>query len=388
MHPNIYIYISICVCVCVLHANTYIILLSVYVRIGRGFVCVQHCAMAIDRLCVHGLAGSCCGLGLNPETLNLASPGPSAWTACGFGAQVFYDSLWFNANIGAWNTARVTDLFQVCAAPGPAARTMADALGRASMRRGRLCAAAPPMRARVRTRAGTRLRGGLGVGTAGRTGGSIHASQCIHISVRVCVTRLNMHYPFICICENRSGLCMRAPVCDGDGSAVCACVGGLVLRARPEPETLNRASVGPSAWTACCFGAQAFDSAFAFNANIGAWNTARVTTLYYVCAAPGPAARTMADALGLGRASMRRSRLCAAAPPMRALLRTRAGTRLRGALGVAAAALMGFSILAFEYIFIHMCVRVCFRRVYLHHPFICTCENRSGLCMRAPVCDG
>jgi surface protein len=64
----------------------------------------------------------------------------------GFGAQAFYSASAFNANIGAWNTASVTTLNYVCAAPGPAARTMADALGRASMPRGRLCAAAPPMR--------------------------------------------------------------------------------------------------------------------------------------------------------------------------------------------------------------------------------------------------
>ncbi len=32
-------------------------------------------------------------------------------------------------------------------------------------------------------------------------------------------------------------------------------------------------------------GSQAFQSASAFNANIGAWNTARVTTLFAVCAA-------------------------------------------------------------------------------------------------------
>ncbi len=141
------------------------------------------------------------------------------------------------------------------------------------MWRGRLCAAAPPMRARVRTRAGTRLRGALGVGTVARRGGSIHASEyvCIYLCARACVTRVHIHYPCICICENRLGLCMRAPacvlhvntymhypfiricenrsglcmrgrVCDGDGSAVCARVGGLVLRARPEPETLTRAS--------------------------------------------------------------------------------------------------------------------------------------------------
>jgi surface protein len=34
-------------------------------------------------------------------------------------------------------------------------------------------------------------------------------------------------------------------------------------------------------------GSQAFYSASAFNANIGAWNTASVTTLFYVCAAFG-----------------------------------------------------------------------------------------------------
>jgi hypothetical protein len=60
-----------------------------------------------------------------PETLNRASPCPSAWTACGFGAQVFAGAKAFNANIGAWNTAAVTTLYAVCAARGPAARTMA-----------------------------------------------------------------------------------------------------------------------------------------------------------------------------------------------------------------------------------------------------------------------
>ncbi len=74
---------------------------------------------------------------------------PSVWSAVRFGSQAFYSAISFNANIGAWNTARVTDLYAVCAAPGPAARTMADALGRSSMRRGPLCAAAPPMCVRM-----------------------------------------------------------------------------------------------------------------------------------------------------------------------------------------------------------------------------------------------
>ncbi len=40
-------------------------------------------------------------------------------------------------------------------------------------------------------------------------------------------------------------------------------------------------------WTVLWFGAQAFQGATAFNANIGAWNTASVTSLSYVCAAFG-----------------------------------------------------------------------------------------------------
>ncbi len=57
MHPNIYI--CVCECVCVLHAYTYIMHLSVYVRIGRGYVCVHQCAMVMGRLCAHALAGLC-----------------------------------------------------------------------------------------------------------------------------------------------------------------------------------------------------------------------------------------------------------------------------------------------------------------------------------------
>jgi hypothetical protein len=188
MHPNVYI------CVCVLHAYLYIIHLSVYVRIGRRYVCVCQCAMVMDRLCAHALAGSCCGLGPQPETLNRASPCPLASTACGFGAQVFFASP-FNANIGAWNIARVTTLAGVCAAPGPAARTMADALCRASVRRGRLCAAAPPMRARARTCRHSLVRG-LGC-RYGRPEGMFDTCIriCIYITVyvRVCVTRFYVH---------------------------------------------------------------------------------------------------------------------------------------------------------------------------------------------------
>ena len=186
IHVHEYIYM----CACKFYVYTYIIHLSVYVRIGRRYSCVNQCAIGMDRLCAHALAGSCCGLGLNPEALSRASPCPSAWTACGFGAQAFYSASAFNANIGAWNTAAVTTLSYVWAAPGPAARTVAHALGGASKWRGRLCAAAPPMRARVRTRVGTRLRGALGVGTAARRGGLVHASEYryIHVGASVCYT--------------------------------------------------------------------------------------------------------------------------------------------------------------------------------------------------------
>jgi hypothetical protein len=73
MHPNIYVCVCVCLCVCVgvcacyTRMYTYIIHLFVYVRIGRGYVCVHQCAMVMDRLWAHALAGSCCGLGLNPK---------------------------------------------------------------------------------------------------------------------------------------------------------------------------------------------------------------------------------------------------------------------------------------------------------------------------------
>ena len=46
----------------------------------------------------------------------------------------------------------------------------------------------------------------------------------------------------------------------------------------------THASAFPSAVDRGWLGAQAFQAASAFNANIGAWNTARVTTLQWVCA--------------------------------------------------------------------------------------------------------
>jgi hypothetical protein len=183
MYPNIYI--CVCVCVRVLQAYTCSIQLSVYVRIGRGYVCVHLCAMVMDRLCAHASAGSCCALGLKPETLNRASPYP--WTACGFGAQAFYKASAFNANIGAWNTASITTLASVCAAPGPAARTMA---GRA--RPGLRCGVRPVVRggtADARARAHTcrpSLARGLGC-RYGRAEGRFDTCIRIYTYRRVCV---------------------------------------------------------------------------------------------------------------------------------------------------------------------------------------------------------
>ena len=69
-------------------------------------------------------------------------------------------------------------------------------------------------------------------------------------------------------------VCVRARV------RACA-----IGRPRIRADTCERVPAGVDReW----LGAQAFQSASAFNANIGAWNTAAVTTLSGVCAAFGP----------------------------------------------------------------------------------------------------
>ena len=78
------------------------------------------------------------------------------------GAQAFYSAAAFKANIGAWNTARVTDLFNVCAAlPARAARhRRRDALGRVvDAARAVVRGSTADARARVRRRVGARMRG-------------------------------------------------------------------------------------------------------------------------------------------------------------------------------------------------------------------------------------
>ena len=88
----------------------------------------------------------------------------------------------------------------------------------------------------------------------------------------------------------------NAPTC----ASACACVFG---HTRIRAETCELFPIGVDRVR---FGAQAFTSASAFNVDIGAWNTARVTTLYQVCAALGLRRAPAADALGRG--SMRRGR--------------------------------------------------------------------------------
>ena len=69
-------------------------------------------------------------------------------------------------------------------------------------------------------------------------------------------------------------------------ASVCARVYACAIgRARIRAGTCEHLPAGVDrGW----LGAQAFFAASAFNANIGAWNTAAVTTLSSVCAAFGP----------------------------------------------------------------------------------------------------
>ncbi len=60
------------------------------------------------------------------------------------------------------------------------------------------------------------------------------------------------------------------------------------------PHRRQRVRALPAAIERRGLGSQVFQSATTFNANIGAWNTASVTGLSFVCAASGPA-RTTAD---------------------------------------------------------------------------------------------
>ncbi len=90
--------------------------------------------------------------------------------------------------------------------------------------------------------------------------------------------------------------CVRVCVCD-------------LAPTHPRRHVLARSAGVDRVW----LGSQAFHQASAFNAHIGVWNTAAVTSLYEVCAAsPARAARHRGRA-ALGGWSMRRGPLCVAA---------------------------------------------------------------------------
>ena len=141
-----------------------------------------------------------------------------------FGAQAFLGASMFNANIGAWDTARVTSLQEVCAAfSARAARhRRRDALGRSSVRRGPFCAAAPPMRARVclcadvwaRACAGAHVRTRI----AARTIAGIHV--CIYVYVFMCVYYAYL-YRYMCTCvRDGYGRACGCTACDAHVRAI------------------------------------------------------------------------------------------------------------------------------------------------------------------------
>ncbi len=110
----------------------------------------------------------------------------------------------------------------------------------------------------------------------------------------------------------RCGPHTRAPRAASVRARVCVCD----WAPKHPRRTVRARSVGVDrGWV----GAQAFYEAKAFNVNIGAWNTAAVTTLAYVCAAFSARAAHHRGRDALGGTSVRRGPLCAAAPPMRAL---------------------------------------------------------------------
>jgi hypothetical protein len=123
-------------------------------------------------------------------------------------------------------------------------------------------------------------------------------------------------------------------------------------------------------------GSQAFDSASAFNADIGAWNTARVTTWHAVCAAFSARGARHRRRDALGGSSMRRGPLCAAGPPMRARVCVCAQTggpshgRASTCVGVAARTKDGIYVCMYMYVFIYICMYY----TYMYR-YMCTCAR-------------
>jgi hypothetical protein len=160
---------------------------------------------------------------------------------------------------------------------------------------------------------------------------------------------------------------------------VRAHVGWVWLRTYPR-RTVRALPVGVDCGR---LGAQAFYWAKAFDANIGAWNTASVTTLAGVCAVPGRRRATagVPDALG-GAFDAARPVVCDSAPT-RARVRTRGGSFLRGAMGVGMAARRRDSIYIAGCV-LHdvrcmVCARVCVCVSVFVPPPVYIATNRSDM---------
>jgi surface protein len=219
------------------------------------------------------------------------------------GSQAFAYASAFNADIGAWNTASVTSLGNVCAALS--ARRRGSASGTRSA--GRRCGAGrcswrqPPMRARAQTCGHAHSRMSTCVGIAARSKDGLHVCMDMYVYIRAASVRAR-----VCVCD----------------------------WARTHPRRRMRArSVGVDrGW----LGSQAFNGASAFNADIGAWNTASVTSLGNVCAAlsarrRGSASGTRSAGVrcGAGRCARRRRRCALACVRADVSARACAGVHVR-----------------------------------------------------------
>jgi hypothetical protein len=129
---------------------------------------------------------------------------PSAWTAGGAARQAFYYGA-FNANIGAWNTARVTNLYQVCPAfPAQAVRHRGrDLLGRVvdaarAVERGgdRRCA-------RACVCADAWARACAGVHVCRYSCAYERRDTCMYVCIYVCICVYRYLYMHVCIINLR-----------------------------------------------------------------------------------------------------------------------------------------------------------------------------------------
>jgi surface protein len=144
------------------------------------------------------------------------------------GSQAFYSASAFNANIGAWNTASVTNLSNVCAAFGPRAhRGGLRSVGRRRMRgrcarRRRRCVSA---RARARAHVAMRIR----VHVDGSPLDTHMCSSALELPLLPSLSMSNAHmqrpFPRCMYTRNRMrASIVRVCVCVRARARVCVCV--------------------------------------------------------------------------------------------------------------------------------------------------------------------